>query len=208
MKNHLTKRAFTLIELLVVIAIIAILASLAIPQILGALETAKGTKETNNLKSLGQGTARYLADNQDDMFPRAGSGGTSGWPALLHKFVTDWRAFESPFDKRPTALQSPFPVSYAVNDNVFDTNTSSYTSSSELIIMAPYKTSETGSQQFKWTSTQNPALPPGEGYATQAGGKQITALFADFHAVALSYRDYQDKQSQRGRARWIPNTVN
>ena len=204
MKNH--QRAFTLIELLVVIAIIAILASLAIPQILGALETAKGTKETNNLKSLGQGTARYLADNQDDMFPRASTGSSGGWPMLLHKFVTDWRAFESPFDKRPTAIQAPFPVSYAVNDNLFDTNTSSYTSSSELIIMAPYKTADSGPQQFKGTSAQNPGLPPGDGLATQAGGKQITALFGDFHAVALSYKDYQDKQSLRGRAHWFPNT--
>jgi prepilin-type N-terminal cleavage/methylation domain-containing protein len=207
MKNH--QRAFTLIELLVVIAIIAILASLAIPQILGALETAKGTKETNNLKSLGQGTARYLADNQDDMYPRnSPGGGATGWPALLHKFVTDWRAFESPFDKRPTALQSPFPVSYALNDNVFDTNTSSYTSSSELILMAPYKTAETGGQQFKGTSVMNPAMAPGDGYGTQSGGKQITALFADFHAVALSFKDFQDKQSQRGRLRWFPTASN
>jgi prepilin-type N-terminal cleavage/methylation domain-containing protein len=203
MKN--TKRAFTLIELLVVIAIIAILASLAIPQILGALETAKGTKETNNLKSLGQGTARYLADNQDDMFPAANP---TGWPQSLHKFVTDWRAFLSPFDKRPTAVVAPYPVSYAVNDKVLDTNTSSYTSSSELIIMVPKAaTNPRGGLTFDGTSAANPTMPPGGSVGTQAGGKQITALFADFHAVALSMKDFQDQQTLRGRARWFPNTV-
>ena len=197
--------AFTLVELLVVITIIAILAGLAIPAVLGSLEKARAVTDLNQLKSMGQGTARYLSDNEDDMFPESAG---QGWPVLLHNYVPDWKGFQSPFDKRPNRGTSPYPISYAVNTNVFGKNTSSYTSASELIIMAPQKQAEKGppSALFTGTSTSNPKLAMGGSYATHGSGRagQINCLYGDFHASQLTLAEFKDTLSIKGRARWQP----
>lgn len=202
------KSAFTLIELLVVIAIIAVLAALALPALNGAIEKARATTDANNLRSLGAGVAQYLNDHEDTMFPTAGAAGgadVSSWPTSLHKYVPDWRAFLSPFDKRKTSATPPVPVSYGVNVNTFDAHTSKFESASELILMAPVPTPSGNNLTFSGTSDQNVVLNLPSG--GQAGGthqkrKFINALYGDYSARPLTWLEFSDSQTERGLLRW------
>ncbi len=54
---------FTLIELLVVIAIIAVLAALAVPAVVGARNSAIGTKTINRMRNLGTAYLSYMGEN-------------------------------------------------------------------------------------------------------------------------------------------------
>ena len=62
----LTRRTpgFTLIELLVVIAIIALLIGILLPALGSARKAARGAANLANLRSLGQGMALYVNDNE------------------------------------------------------------------------------------------------------------------------------------------------
>jgi prepilin-type N-terminal cleavage/methylation domain-containing protein/prepilin-type processing-associated H-X9-DG protein len=201
------KNAFTLIELLVVIAIIAILATLAIPALTGALEKGKVTSDLSNLKQLGIGMVGYLNDNEDTMFAHSASGGAGTWPQALRKFVPDWKVFKSPFDSRGNNNGlPPVPVSYGLNDKLFDTSTSSYTSPSELITLAPVKTG-TKSTAFSGTSAGNPTVTPNNAIGTHLKNKQINALFADSHVTSMSINEFNDSSTVKGQARWNPVTL-
>ena len=65
---------FTLIELLVVIAIIAILAAILMPALQQARERAKMTQCLSQVRDLNHSKRMYLADNNDYILAKAGSG--------------------------------------------------------------------------------------------------------------------------------------
>jgi len=202
------KTAFTLIELLVVIAIIAVLASIAIPVYGAAQEKSRATQDANNLKQLGIGITAYLNDHDDDFFNKASTGGS--WSKQLRdRYVPAWKAFHSPFDKRPQQETGTVPVSYGLNDNCFNENTSKFSAPSELIIGAP-ALDPTSTVKFSGTSDKNVEIRPGGGGAkkqgTHQGRNQINALFADTHVQSVLYKDFSSTAGEEGKRRWEPDS--
>jgi prepilin-type N-terminal cleavage/methylation domain-containing protein len=177
------KSAFTLIELLVVIVIIAILAGIALPVFQKAQEKGRAVNCLANMRQLGLGMTSYFNDNDDQMFPDGSSGGgaTASWPLTLQaKYVTDWRAYRSPFDTltsaRPASFRAPgVPISYGINPLCFDSpttprNLSRFTFPSQLILLAPNLT-PSAEMAFVPSSVSeaNPALIVPTAMAPRAG---------------------------------------
>ena len=223
------KAAFTLIELLVVICIIAILAGIALPVYNKVLERSHATTDAANLKQIGLGIAAYLNDNDDQMFSTKQSSDGKYWPeALQAKYVTDWKIFKSPFDKRPDPTDfntlSKIPVSYGVNTNVlnqstkpdWDGNFSRLTAPSLLVLFAP---EVTDNDVLTFTGFAGNAVsldvPPNASdrkkfRGTHNSRSQINALFADTHVSPLRYGPstdtdaYSNTTDDTGNQRWKP----
>ena len=207
------RTAFTLIELLVVIAIIAILVSIAIPVYGAAMEKSRAAQDGSNQRQLGIGIQAYLNDHDDDMFPK--TPGTAGpWPQALHeKYVPDWKAYHSPFDRLPGSRLSDATsnasaaVSYGINTNLFGVNSSKFGSPSELIMAAPVM--EGGTQiKFTGTSASTVDLPKGGGGGTKRGTHQgrlrVNALYADAHVKDILWTEFIKTSGEDGRRRWDP----
>ena len=211
-------QAFTLIELLVVIAIIAILAGLAMPVFSKALEKGRATQCKNNLSNLGKGILQYMNDSDGSMFALA-STGDSSWPNLLHaKYVKDWKAFRSPFDKptaaRPANETAPVPVSYGLNDKIFDTFEGKWqVSSSALFLAAPAVDTSVAGKSVAFSkdamSDQNVNLgtPTGTELGTHGTRQSINVLFADGHVVEMDWIKYIKNTEPQDMAHWDPMYV-
>ena len=191
--------AFTLIELLVVITVIAILAGIALPVFGKVMERSRATSCASNLKQLGLGVAAFLNDSDDQIFKEPPISGQDPWPkALQAKYVTNWKVFKSPFDKRNDASGDTAPISYGINKNVltqpgkpgWDGNFSKLVSPSQLIMMAPEMDQTVVSvPAFKGLGNQNVVLnhPTGTKLGTHNGRAQINVLFADSHVASIKF---------------------
>jgi prepilin-type N-terminal cleavage/methylation domain-containing protein len=117
------ERGFTIIEFLVVVLAIGILAALAVPALNSAYERAKVTKHLSNLRQIGAATQLYMNDN-NGVFPGSATVTWMSQLELNQKYLSSWRVFESPFDKRLTSeLVADNPaVSYGINASVYDVN--------------------------------------------------------------------------------------
>jgi len=220
------KSAFTLIELLVVIAIIAILAGIALPVFQTALEKGRATQDLSNLRQLGIGTVAYLSDNNDQIYS---STANPSWPALLFaKYVPNWGVFKSPFDSRAIPSSPPLagtgvPCSYGINPNIltqtppasgattatFTGNTTTYTTPSQLIYMAPnIDTTQPNTVAFPASSTadQNVQLviptTQSSTMGTHSHRSQINALYADSHVASVPYLIFSSTPNPNYQ--WLP----
>ena len=212
-------RAFTLIEILVVIAVIGILAAILVPSLNSALESAKATKDLNNLRQIGTLMQTYLND-KDQVLPATTTWvGTTATPVLYPKYVGSRRVFQSPFDKRtPLETDLGAPVSYSVNANIYaklGANPSMLQVASPVanFFMAPTYTDSGGTRTWSGTATSAPDLPvggTGEATGTHRSGKKINVLFCDWHTEGVTFGPastegtFQDKALPLGLKHWDP----
>jgi prepilin-type processing-associated H-X9-DG protein len=192
--------AFTLIEFLVVVAGIAILFALLVPAFTAAIDRAKATKDMSNLRQIGLGLQTYLND-KDSVLPviNALPGiGTTATPVIYPKYVATKRVFQSPFDRRAASEADDAPVSYGINQNIYDLITGNMVkvvSPSSTILMAPnYNGSPGVSASWTGHAATTPFVPnlaPGGGGGMTTGpqhnGTQINALFCDLHAETMTF---------------------
>ena len=211
--------AFTLIELLVVISIIAILAGLALPVFSSAMERGRATEDKNNLSGLGKGIIMYLNDNDDTMFSKDAAGPDT-WPNVLHaKYIKDWKAFRSPFDKptaaRPKTDTAPVPISYGLNENVIADKARFVgkwvNSGSAVILAAPaIDTGVAGKKvAFQAGATSDTVVkvnPTGAGASlgTHQSRQVINVLFSDGHAEQMDWAKYVKNSTDEEKQRWNP----
>jgi prepilin-type N-terminal cleavage/methylation domain-containing protein len=189
------RSGFTLIELLVVIAIIAILAGIALPVFTKSQERARSVQDANNLRQLGIAMVAYHADH-DDVFPT----GTPPWAQALNpRYISSWKAFQSPFDKRtPSEAPASAPVSYSMNVNLVGKPSGDVASPSACILMAPLM-SAPANLEFTGTSSTAASLDrssngTGNSGGTHANGMQINAVFADTHVSSMKMSDFHASQ--------------
>jgi prepilin-type N-terminal cleavage/methylation domain-containing protein len=187
---------FTLIELFVVATIILILASIAYPTYIGIQERARATQDMSNLRQIGLATQMYMNDNDQVLPATLTWPGTTATPVLYSKYIGTRKIFQSPFDKRSPAETDTAPVSYGINTNMYaaspgiNRNMTSVVSSASTILMAPNYTGDpTQSSSWTGTSTNAPNLPVGGAGTSgpQRNGKQINALFCDYHIEAMQF---------------------
>jgi prepilin-type N-terminal cleavage/methylation domain-containing protein len=194
------EHAFTLIELLVVIVTIGIMAAIAVPVFNGVLERARATKDLSNLRQIGAATQMYMNDN-NGVFPGSA---TLTWMSQLEqnqKYLSAWRALESPFDKRTTSElgNATTAVSYGINANVLPGNVGisadKITKPVTFIVFAPTQAS-TATVTFQGTAASAApgvtvlaalSTPPG---ANATGGThnnrtKINAICADWHVETM-----------------------
>ncbi len=192
------RHAFTLIELLVVIATLGILVAIATPAFKQVLERAKVTKELSNLRQIGAGTQMYLNDNNGVVFSTATS-----WMAQLNpKYISSWKVFESPLDKRPSseAGDGSTMVSFGINPNIWGQSADKVTKPVTFIVLAPAQAAG-ASVTFQGTAATAPpgmtvntgGIPatsnPG---GTATGGThnnrtKINVLCSDWHVETMSW---------------------
>jgi prepilin-type N-terminal cleavage/methylation domain-containing protein len=194
-------RAFTLIEVMVVLAIIVIMMAMVYPAFTTISERAKATKDMSNLRQVGLALQTYLND-KDSVLPAINAApgiGTDLIPVIYPKYIGKTRkVFQSPFDKRPASETDSAPVSYGINQNMYDLingNMTKVVSPSSTILIAPnYGVGSTGSTLWASLAAAAPYvrnLPVGGGAGMTTGlqrnGTQINALFCDLHAETMTF---------------------
>jgi hypothetical protein len=147
--------------------------------------------------------------------------GTNASPVICPKYIATKKVFQSPFDKRADSEADDAPVSYGINQNVYDLiggNMARVVSPSSTILMAPNYNGNP-SAVASWTGIAAMApfvvnLPVGGvGMTTgpQRNGAQINVLFCDLHGESMTFGpstvlgSFQDYQSDPlGQKHWDP----
>ncbi|MFL6536921.1 MAG: type II secretion system protein [Chthoniobacterales bacterium] len=203
-------RAFTLIELLVVIAIIAVLAAIAFPVFSTIQERARVTQDMNNLRQLGLGTQMYLNDNDGVLFLPT----DATWPATLQaKYLTNWKTFLSPFDKRASTDTPPVPISYGLNANAKPASGTGGLSADRISnpsAFIVYAAAPNASDPISFTGKSDTpqTVQPGSPTTfrgTHSSRKRIDTCMADWHAENMDWVTFCDSSSTTtAHQRWNP----
>jgi len=88
-RGYALRAGFTLVELLVVIGIIAVLISLLLPALNKAQEASKKITCLSNLRTFGQATNNYLAENRNQLFPSRYDANPNATPAASSTGLAD-----------------------------------------------------------------------------------------------------------------------
>jgi prepilin-type N-terminal cleavage/methylation domain-containing protein/prepilin-type processing-associated H-X9-DG protein len=223
-RNSYFSRAFTLIEVIVVLAIIVIMMAMVYPAYTTISERAKATKDMSNLRQVGLAMQTYLND-KDDVLPAIDAApgiGTDLNPVIYPKYIGKTRkVFQSPFDKRSASETDSAPVSYGINQNMYDLingNMAKVVSPASTILIAPnYNGNPTVSASWTGRAAVAPyALNllvgggPGMTTGPQRNSTQINALFCDLHVEAMTFGPaatagtFKDTTSNLGLKHWDP----
>lgn len=219
------KSAFTLIELLVVVAIIAVLAALLFPSLTAFMEKGRATDCANNLSSMGKVMTQYMSDSKGTFFAKDAEA-ADVWPKVLNRnyMGKDWKPFRSPFDKVTTSRPKnpeadPIPVSYGINEKLFDTFEGKWKAPRSLLIMAACALQPTDTKDPVFAtdafSTSNVMLkaPGGSGKADDSAAyghgtherrRKINVLYADGHVGAMDIHKFEDNTTEKGKQQWDP----
>ena len=209
MRRHFD-RGFTLIELLVVIAIIAVIAAFAYPVFTGVLERAHVTQDLNNLRQIGLAAQTYLNDNDGAYFFPTGA-----WMQNLHpKYLSTWKSFQSPFDKRPASeTDATAPASYGFNANAQTSGASllsdKVTNPSVFILFAPAQPfTKYGAATDATVSKSNVGPGGANAGGTHNSGRRIDACMADLHVENMLWTTFVNDSNLPtdpcGAQRWNP----
>ena len=211
------EQGFTLIELLVVIAIIATIAAFAVPAFTGMLERAHVTQDMNNLRQIALATQTYLNDSDGAFF--LPTGGTGPWmKSLRPKYLSNWKIFQSPFDKRASSENdTTAPVSYGFNANAQASGASllsdKITNPSLFILFAPAQGTLTTVSFTGTAAASVTADKAGGSQGTALGGthnnrKRINACMADLHVENMLWSVYinntNSSSDPSASQRWTP----
>lgn len=206
-KNRFSS-ALTFLELLVLVAFIAILVGVMTPFFNMILERGHATMCASNLRQLGIGTSLYLVDNDERYFS---SSDMITWPEKLQsKYVRNWKAYVSEFDKRVQKHPDFALVSYGINENILNDRPllkTVYTNKSSLVYMAPAM-DKAHDIIFSGNSSMNVIIKePSKGspsmQGTHRGRTRINVLFADGHVSELKYVDFKYNFDL---VEWVPST--
>jgi len=206
--------AYTLIELVVVMAIIAILAGFSVAVFATIQERARITQDMNNLRQIALATQTYLNDNDGVFF--LPTGGTSPWMNSLHpKYLSNWKIFQSPFDKRaPSENNTTAPVSYGFNLNAQSSGVSllsdKITNPSMFILFAPAQGTLT---TVSFTGTAAASVTVNQAGGSQGGThnnrKRINACMADLHVENMLWTVFinntNSSSDPSASQRWTPS---
>jgi prepilin-type N-terminal cleavage/methylation domain-containing protein/prepilin-type processing-associated H-X9-DG protein len=208
------EQGFTLVELLVVIAIVATLAAFTLSALRSIQERGRVTQDLNNLRQIAIATQTYLNDSDGAYF--LPTGGTSPWMKLLHpKYLSNWKIFQSPFDKRtPSESDTTAPVSYGFNLNAQSSGAAllsdKITNPSVFILFASAQGTLT-TVSFTGTAANSVTVDKAGGsQGTTLGGthnnrKRINACMADLHVENMLWTTYKDSSSDTtATQRWTP----
>jgi prepilin-type N-terminal cleavage/methylation domain-containing protein len=216
--NVQCRGAYTLVELLVVMAIIAILAGFSLAAFATIQERARITQDMNNLRQIALATQTYLNDNDGAFF--LPTGGTSPWMSSLHpKYLSNWKIFQSPFDKRAASENNTTaPVSYGFNLNAQSSGASllsdKITNPSVFVLFAPAQ-STAATVTFTGTAAASVTVDKNGGgsQGTALGGthnnrKRINAYMADLHVENMLWSVYKNATNSSSdpsaSQRWNP----
>jgi prepilin-type N-terminal cleavage/methylation domain len=205
-RNSQLARAFTLIEVIVVLAIIVIMMAMVYPAYTTISERAKATKDLSNLRQIGIATQTYLNDS-DAVLPGSIVPAVTWMSQLTPKYLSSWKIFQSPFDKRASsqAGDGSTAISYGINSNVYVNNiaisATKITNPSGFILFAPAQAfGATVSFQGTAVSSAPGVTVIGNGNNTATsnpggnanGGthnsrQRVNALFGDLHCETMTW---------------------